>query len=206
VLALDEQVGALLIEAIEPGTPLVVSRSYPASESVTELLSALHDSGLLQPFYPTVGQRVTYLFDSAAKLYDRLPQLAALVPSEVYERGRQLATRLAQAASPIVLLHGDLTPSNILDGGPGRGLVAIDPAPCLGATAFDAVDLILWQAHDLRTIEERSERLSATTGDDAEQLMGWCTAFAGMTALELASQGEGSAGQIETLVGLAAKA
>ncbi|MGZ8761136.1 MAG: aminoglycoside phosphotransferase family protein [Aeromicrobium sp.] len=45
---------------------------------------------------------------------------------------------LAQRASPSVLLHGDLTPSNILDGGAERGLVAIDPAPCLGDAAFDA--------------------------------------------------------------------
>jgi streptomycin 6-kinase len=42
------------------------------------------------------------------------------------------------------VLHGDLTPSNILDGGAERGLVAMDPAPCLGDAAFDAVDLILW--------------------------------------------------------------
>jgi streptomycin 6-kinase len=31
-----------------------------------------------------------------------------------------------------------LTPSSILDGGAERGLVAIDPAPCLGDPAFDA--------------------------------------------------------------------
>ena len=47
------------------------------------------------------------------------------------------------------MLHGDLTPGNILDGGTERRLVAIDPAPCLGDAAFDAVDLILWQAGNL---------------------------------------------------------
>jgi streptomycin 6-kinase len=105
-----------------------------------------------------------------------------------------------------VLLHGDLRPSNNLDGGAERGLVAIDPAPCLGDAAFDAVDLILWQADDLETIEARTERLAAATGVDAERLFGWCVAFAAMSALELASQGNAPGAGIEALRELASQA
>ncbi len=206
VIALDEQLGALLIEAIEPGTPLVVSSIYPAAESVAELLSSLHGNGVPDPSYPTVKQRVAYLFDSSAKLYERHPELTALIPPGRYERGRRLATGLAQDDSPIVLLHGDLTPSNILDGGAERGLVAIDPAPCLGDAAFDAVDLILWQADDLETIEARTKRLAAATDVDAQRLFGWCVAFAAMSALELASQGKGPRAGIEALLELASQA
>jgi streptomycin 6-kinase len=166
---------------------------------------AASDSGIPDPTYPTVAQRVAYLFDSSVRLYDRHPELTALVPRELYERGRRLATRLAQDASPIVLLHGDLTPSNVLDGG-GRGLVAIDPAPCLGDPGFDAVDLLCWQADDLATIQARTERLAAATGLDVERLLGWCTAFAGMIALELASQGNGAGPRTAALLGLAAQA
>jgi streptomycin 6-kinase len=206
VIALDEQLGALLIEAIEPGTPLVVSSTYPAADSVAELLSSLHGSGVPDPTYPTVKQRVAYLFDSSAKLYERHPQLTALIPPDLYERGRRLATLLAQHDSPIVLLHGDLTPSNILDGGAERGLVAIDPAPCLGDAAFDAVDLTLWQADDLETIEVRTKRLTAATDMDIERLSGWCVAFAAMSALELASQGNGPRPGIDALLKLASQA
>jgi hypothetical protein len=78
VIALDEQLGALLIEAIKPGTPLVVSSIYPAAESVADLVSSLHGSGIPDPSYPTVGQRVAYLFDSSAKLYARHPELGAV--------------------------------------------------------------------------------------------------------------------------------
>ena len=34
-------------------------------------------------------------------------------------------------------------------------------------------------------------RLAAASGLDVERLLGWCAAFAGMIALELASQGDG---------------
>jgi streptomycin 6-kinase len=206
VIALDEQLGALLIEAIEPGTPLVVSSIYPAAQSVAELLSSLHGSGVPDPSYPTVEQRVACLFDSSAKLYERHPELTALIPPGLYERGRRLATRLAQHDSPTVLLHGDLTPSNIIDGGAERGLVAIDPAPCLGDAAFDAVDLILWQADELATIEARTERLAAATGVNAERLFGWCVAFAAMSALDLASQRNGPRAGNEALLELASQA
>jgi streptomycin 6-kinase len=202
VIALDERLGALLVEAIEPGTPLVLSGTYPAVESIAELLGSLHRDGVPGPSYPTVAQRAADLFDSSVKLYDRHPELTALVPPELYERGRGLAIGLAQHDDPIVLLHGDLTPSNILDGGAERGLVAIDPAPCLGDAAFDAVDLILWQAKDLQTIEARAGQLAAATGLDARRLLAWCTAFAAMSALELASQASVPGARIQALLQL----
>ena len=205
VIAIDEQLGALLIEAIEPGTPLIESSIYPSTESLEELLRSLHESGVPDPSYPTVGQRVAYLFDSSETLYKRHAERATLVPPDLYDRGRRLANRLAKDDATVVLLHGDLTPSNILDGGTERGLVAIDPAPCLGDAAFDAVDLMLWQAEDPETIEARIEQMAATGVVDAERLLGWCTAFAAMSALELASQGNDSPDAVRPLMDLASR-
>jgi streptomycin 6-kinase len=206
VLAVDGSMGALLIEAIEPGTPLDLSLTYPDTETVADLLNALHGSGVPDPSYPAVEQRVSYLFDSSVKLYERHPELAALIPPDLYERGRRLATRMAQDVLPIVLLQGDLTPSNILDGGAERGLVAIDPAPCRGDAAFDAIDLILWQADDLDTIEARTERLAGATAVNAGRLLDWCVAFAAMSALELASNGDGPSAASKALLELASRA
>ena len=45
VLAVDESVGALLLEAIEPGIALAESPIYPRLESVAELLTSLHSTG-----------------------------------------------------------------------------------------------------------------------------------------------------------------
>jgi streptomycin 6-kinase len=206
VIAFDDQLGALLLEAIEPGTPLIVSMAYPALESVAGLLAALHGQLVPEGSYPSVAQRVDDLFRFSTKLYERVPQLTDLIPSELYERGHVLATRLAQHHVEIVLLHGDLTPRNILDGGTERGLVAIDPTPCRGDAAFDAVDLVLWQADDLETIRARTELVAAATGVDGGRLHAWSCAFAGMIALELASEGNVPRARIEVLQGLASQA
>lgn len=56
---------------------------------------------------------------------------------------RQLARELAIDDREGALLHGDLHPGNVLDGGT-RGLVAIDPRSCVGDPAFDVVDWVFW--------------------------------------------------------------
>jgi streptomycin 6-kinase len=206
VIAFDDQLGALLLEAIEPGTPLIVSMRYPALERVVGLLSALHGQPVTDGSYPTVTQRVDDLFRSSTKLYERTQRLTEVVPYELYERGHALATRLAHNDVVTVLLHGDLTPRNILDGGAERGLVAIDPTPCRGDATFDAVDLILWQADDLEAIEGRIELLAAATSAEAGRLNAWCCAFAGMAALELASEENVPYARLEGLQRLASQA
>ena len=207
VLAVDESVGALLIEGIEPGTPLVESPTYPDLESVAELLTSLRTTGAPDSSYPSLAHRIAYLFNSGTRPYDRRPELAEVVPPELYERGRQLATRLVEHVSPTALLHGDLTPSNILDGGNKRGLVAIDPAPCLGDDfAFEAVDLLLWQAEDVDMIAARAERLGPLIDMDPRRLLNWCTAFAAMVALELAEAPNSPRERIEPTLTLASQA
>jgi len=212
VLAVDASVGALLIEAIAPGTALVESLIYPDTATAADLLTSLHANGVPDPSYPPLAQRVAYLFESGAKPYKRRPEVVERVPPELYERGRRLATRLAESVPPRGLLHGDLTPSNILDGGARRGLVAVDPAPCLGDDlAFDAIELLLWQADDVDTIAARVQRLAPAIGTDAERLGEWCTAFAAMIALELAelpgtsSTSNASLDRIKPYVALAAQ-
>jgi streptomycin 6-kinase len=167
----------------------------------------LHSSGLADPSHPQLTQRVEHLFTSGAAPYTRNPQLLDVVPRGLYERGHALATRLTASVEPTGLLHGDLTPSNILDGGSQRGLVAIDPAPCLGDDlAFDAIDLVLWQATDLDTIEGRTRQLAPAIGTTSDRLLQWCTAFAAMTALELAEIPTRPAARLEAYLELAARA
>jgi streptomycin 6-kinase len=146
---------------------------------------------------------VADLYEAGLKNYERRPELASVVPPELYERGRQLAMRLAADAPTTVLLHGDLTPANILDGGEARGLVAVDPAPCLGDPAFDAIDLVLWRAADQQAVTARAARLAPDLGTTTRRLAQWCSAFAAMTALELA-EATGPRERVDVLVQLAA--
>lgn len=201
LLAVDEAVGALLLEAIAPGTPVADAAEHPGAEAVGALMRALHGAGGPSSF-PPLTARVVHLFDSGLKPYERRPELREVIPPELYERGRRLALRLAADPTPRVLLHGDLTPANTLDGGRERGLVAIDPAPCVGDPAFDAIDFVLWRADDVATIEARAEQLAAGIGADAGRLHDWCAAFAAMVALEVAEGG----GSAEPLLELAARA
>jgi streptomycin 6-kinase len=205
VLAVDENIGALLIEAIQPGTPLDESIAYPRMESLVALITALHRDGLPDPTYESVGERIAYLYDSGKKFYERQPELAELIPPELYQRGRQLAMRLAANTPTTILLHGDLTPANVLDGGEERGLVAIDPAPCLGDPAFDAIDLVLWRAKDAETIAVRAERLAPAIGAEPERLLEWCSAFAAMVALEIAEASVDARERVEPYIALASR-
>jgi len=190
VLRADPSIGALLMEEIEPGTPLQDSGTYPALSEVAQILTALHTKGTSDGGFPTLADRVAFLFAAWARARQRDPTGMALVPHELFDRGRQLALRLAEESSPTVLLHGDFTPVNILDGGQRRGLVAIDPCPTLGDPAFDAIDLLFWQAGDLDTIIRRAEYLAPAIGVDSARLLDWCTAFAAMTAADLGGTGQ----------------
>jgi streptomycin 6-kinase len=213
LLRSDPSMGALLIEEIEPGTPLQDSGRYPGLSDVAQLLTALHTPATPELAFPSVADRVAYLFEAWSRERQIDPTLVALVTPELFDRGRRLALRLAEEPSPIVLLHGDFTPVNILDGGERRGLVAIDPCPTLGDPAFDAVDLLFWQAGDVDTIDRRARFLAPAIGVSAARLLDWCTAFAAMAAADIAGPGQRAeppgqtrSERVRAALGLAARA
>ena len=98
-------------------------------------------------------------------------------------------------------MHGDLHPGNVLDGGVVRGLVAIDPRPCIGDAAVDAVDWVFWGADDPRAWEPRSRDLAAGLRLDHERLWAWSAAFAAMLATAQAARGA-SPDQVAALLAL----
>jgi streptomycin 6-kinase len=186
VIASDEAQGALLMEAIQPGTALDESGQVPETSALAALLTALHQHAPPSESVPRVEERIASLYRSGEANYTRRPDLQEVIPRPLYERGRRAAEALAAEASRRVVLHGDLTPANVLDGGTGRELVAIDPAPCRGDPAFDTVDLLMWRADDLTTLSARAHDLGYRLGFPQERALRWCAAFAAMVALELA--------------------
>ena len=76
---------------------------------------------------------------------------------------------------PVRLVHGNLHPGNVLRGGPGRGVVAIDPRPCLGDPAFDAVDWVLASGDAEAAVRNRIDRLAGYLDEvDADRVWAWC--------------------------------
>jgi streptomycin 6-kinase len=175
VLAGDEAAGALLLEAIEPGTPVAAVPQVATVEAVAGLMAALHvpaPGGM-----PALGERVDFVFAITRRRLD-----GASRDADAVERSHALARALADdyTGHP-VLVHGDLHLANVLIGPPDRELVAIDPRACVGDPAFDLVDWITDFAPADRW-EERSAELAAATGVAPDRLWSWVRALAVVTA------------------------
>jgi streptomycin 6-kinase len=78
----------------------------------------------------------------------------------------------------------------VLDGGPARGLVAIDPRACVGDPCFDAVDYALDGA-GRDGVGHRCAALAPAVGLDPGRLYAGCCAIAPIIAISRI----GSAGQ-----------
>jgi streptomycin 6-kinase len=200
----DAGLGALLLEAIQGDTPLSERRTAVELDEVADLIDGLHRSGapVVADGVVSLAARVEFIFGHWIERHGRGGQVAArAVPVDRLRRGHGLARGLAGDAGVPVLLHGDLHPANVLDGGPSRGLVAIDPRACVGDAAFDVVDWVFWGVDDPGAWEPRSRDLALALGLDHERLWAWCAALAAMLAASEAARGA-SAEQVAPLLAL----
>ena len=110
------------------------------------------------------------------------PRVSPLVAPSLLAHGHRLARELAAAGGAPGLLHGDLHLSNILQGGPGRGLVAIDPGPRLGDLAWDAIEWTLGRVTSTAEIHDRAGQLCALVAA-LDRDRRWCQATAAAIAV-----------------------
>ncbi len=158
-LVVEQVRDALLMELVEPGTP-VEKLPCPSATAYAEFLRDLHSAGS-----PDAAPRQLYgwtevLFESAAR---RGVDLGS---------ARDMRDELIATQTREVLLHGDLHLGNVLDGG-ARGLVAIDPTACAGDPCFDAVDYVLEGTSSAEIVRRRDE-LAKAADLDVERLDAWC--------------------------------
>jgi streptomycin 6-kinase len=200
----DAALGALLLEAIPDETPLAERRPAVGLDEVASLIGDLHRVSApgVADGWERLADRVEFIFGHWVERHGRRGELVTrAVPVDRLRRGHRLARELAADAVEQVLLHGDLHPGNVLDGGAVRGLVAIDPRPCIGDAAVDAVDWVFWGADDPRAWEPRSRDLAAGLRLDHERLWAWSAAFAAMLATAQAARGA-SPDQVAALLAL----
>lgn len=181
VLAADTGAGAVLLESIEPGTCADELPDPPTAQEWGSLIRALHCAGPPPGFPLDVRGRCDEAF---ARIGRRLaePQIGEQVRPADLDRGAHRYGVLLATQPTQVLLHGDLHLGNVLDGGPARGLVAIDPRACVGDPCFDAVDYLLDGA-GRDGVAARCDALAAASGLDPDRLHAWCRAIAPIIAI-----------------------
>jgi streptomycin 6-kinase len=181
VLAADLAAGAILLELIEPGTQADSLQPPPSARDWAILLAALHTAAV-PPDYPTdLRAQCSGFFARIGGLVAE-PEVARWVSAADVSLGAERCQALLATESARVLLHGDLHLANVLDGGPVRGLVAIDPRACVGDPCFDAVDYLLDGA-GRDGVEARCTALAVASGLDEDRLRAWCHAIAPIVAI-----------------------
>jgi streptomycin 6-kinase len=175
LLNADERgAGALLLERIDPGQPpsdtddvldevatlVNALRRRPVPEEVVRQLPSLAD--VVETRIATAGA------EAAARSADEASRLAPRL-----ERTRRLAHGLLSSVDgDATLLHADLETRNILRCGV-RGLVAIDPLPCVGDATYDGG---YWLANfDGDEREARAAEVARRLGFDPARLLAWAT-------------------------------
>jgi streptomycin 6-kinase len=202
VWAYDAAAGALLLEAIPNEVPLSEDGGKVRLAEVVTLVNGLHVArSPVEAQDVPLTDRVEFIFDLWAERSVRAPGVTDLVPLARLYRGRELARRLVGDPGTPVLLHGDLHPGNVLNGGRPRGLVAIDPRPCVGEAAFDVVDWVFWRTR-AQSWESRSQELASRLGIEHGRVWAWCSALAAMLAAGKAERGD-KPDEIEALLALA---
>jgi streptomycin 6-kinase len=184
--------GALLLERVLPGTRLADEPDRWTLEDVVPVLSGLQQ----RPYLPGAGsglpglrERAEFVFELTRRRLEQHPAVAGRLPDGLVEGSRVLASALA-GEGPARLVHGDLHPGNVLRAGDGRGLVAIDPRPCLGDPAFDAVDWVLAGGGGEQAVRQRIGWLTGRVdGVDPDRAWAWCQALAVVLAVSLLARG-----------------
>jgi streptomycin 6-kinase len=179
LLESDPEAGALLLDRVTPGTKVAEWPGLPPFEDFADLLAGLRDGA---------GQDVATLRSSAEGvefIYGLIarracdPYVSRFVAPDMVARGHALARELTAGTIDHGLVHGDLHLFNILDGGPARGLVAIDPRSSRGDRTWDAIDIALARASSADELDDRISRIAALVpGLDAGRLRQWCQATA----------------------------
>jgi streptomycin 6-kinase len=156
LIAADEDLGAMLLERIEPG-------DHPADASgdaVGAVLRRLHVDP--PPKLPTLAETVRTRVETALRDGRASEQKASWALAK--------AAELERDPPATVLLHADFDERNLLVCR-RRELCAIDPLPCVGDPAYDAA----YWVHGNRRPGRRArlEAIVAATGLDRARVRDW---------------------------------
>lgn len=177
----DPSLGALLLEAVQPGTALTRLVLDGHDEMATQV-GASTMRALWRP--PPPGQVFPSISDEA-QAFDRHRSVygrGGPIPYAAIDAAEQLYRDLSSSQAAPVLLHGDLHHDNILAADESRAAghwLAIDPKGLLGEPAYEVGAFLRnpWQLLDLpdppRLIARRVQQLAEQLALPEDRVLGW---------------------------------
>lgn len=178
LLDADPAVAALLLERLEPGTPLAELEDDERATRIAAGVMRETWRPLPQEHgFPTLERRGAALGRfRAARGEDTSP-----FPPGLFAAAEATYARLCASAAPPVLLHGDLHHWNILSA-ERQPWLAIDPKGLAGEPAFEAGALLRNRIGPLPAARQRAEAratiLAAELGLDRRRILDWAFAQA----------------------------
>jgi streptomycin 6-kinase len=184
----DASRGALLLERLEPGTPLTAlceEDDGAATSAAAAVMRSLRRTPLHQPhIFPTAADWGLG-FGSCRARFGGGP---GPFPPKLFEEAESLYAELLDTSAPPTLLHGDLHHGNVLAASREPWL-AIDPKGVVAEHAYEVGALLrnplprlLRLPDPVRATERRIARLSEELGLDRARVRGWGLAQAMLSA------------------------
>jgi streptomycin 6-kinase len=181
----DPEVGALLIERVEPGTMLV--EVAETDDDAATLIAAGVLRQLWQPVLEPADPRGLRPLESWCAAYDRnreaLSRGADGFPAALFRRADALRRDLLASAGRPTALHGDMHHYNVLREHRG-GWLAIDPKGIAGDRCFDVCQFFR-NPRDRPSPQVNRRRLDifcAELGLDRQRTKDWCLVHAVLDA------------------------
>jgi streptomycin 6-kinase len=184
LVAADEHAGAMLLERLEPGTPLFSLDDDVAATSVAAgVMRRLWRPAPAEHPFPTVERWGRGFQRLRARFPDGGP-----FPRALLEEAESLFADLLASSAPPVVLHGDLHHWNVLAAAREPWL-AIDPKGVVGEPAYEVGALLrnpmphlLDRPDAERILARRVAQLAEELGFDRTRIRGWGVAQAILSA------------------------
>lgn len=175
LLEADESLGAMLLEQVLPGIPVIELEDNEATEIFAHLIKKLHQPIQDTSLFPTVQK----WFEGFDRLYHQFGGKTGPFSSVLVDYAYQTGKELLNSMSEPVLLHGDLHHMNILSA-TREPWLAIDPKGVIGEREYEVgafmrnPTLTLTTRMDTKKIlTRRIEILTDITGFDKKRIIAW---------------------------------
>jgi streptomycin 6-kinase len=180
VLAADESYKAMLLERVEPGTP--VSTLEDDTQATSILAATMRQLWQAVPAdhpFPSIADWV----QSIQRYKQSFPNQSGPLPSSIVDKAERFFDELIDSTQHPVVCHGDLHHYNVLWS--PRGWLAIDPKGVIADPAYETAVLLHNPDIDVTKsiLERRIHQLADELGIELERIRRWGFAHAILSAI-----------------------